>query len=595
MKFKRIASLFLVLWMALSLAACAQTEPAEELGGVKLWWAYNTENYMQEVEYDLDRDHTLRFHGIKGDTESVQLMITPDKYVSSFDFTVADVTNTDGAVIPADAFSVYAERYIDNVVTYNSKVYFGFYPDALVPMENYKFRRHNYIVGGKNQGIWVNVDIPADAQPGVYTGEATLDLDGVTYAVPLELTVYNVTMPEQVHAVTAFGIWYNLIETGEGDDSPEMADAYYWYLVNKRIMPTEVPTNIRSNYKNFAKYVADQLADNPQISAYALPFRDKLRDNVRTLDEDKLLELFNAMIDENIARREAGNETIDLFKKAYFYVATITDEPGVDDYENLRDVDLTITKCKFEVAERLNDYPDLKESLLSLENVVTTAYNEKLFGSDTVGGVQTWCPQFQHFDTQEQRDQYKSRQNSTDRLMGENVWWYGCNNPKYPYPTYHLDDSLSSSRILNWMQYDYGVEGNLYWAVNYYARQGEDASFWTTATAYGGAVQEGMLLYPGNEYGIFGPIATLRLESIREGNEDYEYFWLFEQKIKEYNEANGTQLDAHTLLQTYFAGLYEGTIPARDSDAFHQQRIRLLKDLEALYTDTDAAVTVLTQ
>ena len=578
------------------LEAVAYIQSATVTEGVKLWWAYNTENFMQDQVYDYNRDNTLRMNGIKGDVESVQLMVTPEENVSDYNFAMGDIVTHSGSLISADCFEIYAEHYIEITSSYNSNTDYGYYPDALVPLENYRAGGCNSIDAGENQGIWLNLNIPADAEAGTYTGAGKLTLDGEEYTIPVELTVYDVTMPEQVHAVTAFGIWLDRIEAGEGDDSTEMEDAYYWYLVNKRIMPTESPVYGRLSWEGIAKHIADELAENPQVSAYMLPFKDVRRDDgVWTLNEGWMLNLFNALIDENIARREAGNETIDLFKKAYFYVASITDEPGADDYENLRDVDLTLTRCKFAVAERLNDYPDLKESLLSMENVITTEYNEQLLGSDTVGGVQTWCPQFQHFNTQEQRDIYKSRQNSTDRLMGENVWWYGCNNPKYPYPTYHLDDSLSSSRTLSWMQYDYGVEGNLYWSVNNYVRKGENVSIWDTVTSYGGAVQEGQLLYPGNAYGIYGPIATLRLESIREGNEDYEYFWLFEQKIQEYNEANGTQLDAHALLQTYFEGLYEGTIPTRDSDAFYQQRIRLLKDLEALYTDTDAAVAALTE
>jgi len=65
---------------------------------------------------------------------------------------------------------------------------------------------------------------------------------------------------------------------------------------------------------------------------------------------------------------------------------------------------------------------------------------------------------------------------------------------------------------------------------------------------------------------------------------------LFEQKIEEYNLANGTAYDANALLQTYFDGLYEGAIPERDSDVFHQKRLALLRVVEALRTDLNATV-----
>ncbi|MGI6610572.1 MAG: hypothetical protein ACOX4G_08685 [Limnochordia bacterium] len=37
----------------------------------------------------------------------------------------------------------------------------------------------------------------------------------------------------------------------------------------------------------------------------------------------------------------------------------------------------------------------------------------------------------------------------------------------------------------------------------------------------------GYLLYPGKHYGIDGPLGTVRLAMVREGNEDLEYFWLY--------------------------------------------------------------------
>ena len=250
---------------------------------------------------------------------------------------------------------------------------------------------------------------------------------------------------------------------------------------------------------------------------------------------------------------------------------------------------MIISNAKFAVAERLNNYPDLKESLLSLKHIVTIDYSEELIGTDTVGGVQTWCPKFRYFHTQDQRQIYIDRQNSQDRLMGENVWWYGCLDPRAPYPTYHLDDNLISSRIISWMQYDYGIEGELYWAVNWYTSYTGVRDVWTDAESVEQTPGDGYLVYPGREFGVDSPISTLRLESIRESREDYEYLWLFEQKIAEYNRTNGTNYDANALLQTYFEGLYKGTIPERESDLFHQKRLALLGAVEALYTDLNAA------
>ena len=42
---------------------------------------------------------------------------------------------------------------------------------------------------------------------------------------------------------------------------------------------------------------------------------------------------------------------------------------------------------------------------------------------------------------------------------------------------------------------------------------------------------DGSLLYPAKKFGSTEPISTLRLESIREGQEDYEYLWMIKNAI----------------------------------------------------------------
>ena len=593
---EKVVSLCLVLLLvAAMLISCGKTpeqeNPAAVTDGVKLWWAYNTENLMQDFEYDYDRDSTLRFYGIKGDVESIQLMVTPDKDVLDYNFTMGDIATQSGAVISADCFEIYAEHYMEVMSSYNPDSFFGYYPDALVPMENYRFRRYNSINAGKNQGIWLNLNIPVDAQAGTYTGEGKLTLDGKEYAIPVELTVYNVTMPEVVHPQSSYLIWYDFAASGEGDASPEMYESYFWFLANKRVFSDLPGPHATTDYAAYVDYVAQNFAQNPKIPCYGLPYSVEFIDGVSHLNEDRVLDMLNRLADKNIELRQAGNDSIDLFKKAYYYLGSICDEPdSPEDFELVRESDLIISNAKFKVAEKLNDYPDLKESLLSLKHIVTTSYSEEMIGTDTQGGVQTWCPKYRFFHTEAQRQEYLDRQNSQDRLMGENVWWYGCLDPRAPYPTYHLDDDLISSRIISWMQYDYGIEGELYWCVNWYTSYNGERDVWTDAETVPQTPGDGYLVYPGKEFGVQGPISTLRLESIRESREDYEYLWLFEQIIEEYNQANGTAYDANALLQTYFDGLYEGAIPERDSDVFHQKRLALLAAVEALYTDLDAAV-----
>jgi hypothetical protein len=113
----------------------------------------------------------------------------------------------------------------------------SFYPDALVPFENFKLLHHNSIDAGENQGIWVNANIGLDQAPGFYTGSAVLTIDGTEYNVPMELTVYDAQMPEQNHQPSSFDIWWDYITYGEGKYTTEIAQAYFDILVDHRVMP----------------------------------------------------------------------------------------------------------------------------------------------------------------------------------------------------------------------------------------------------------------------------------------------------------------------------------------------------------------------
>lgn len=605
MSIKKLLAFILSFAMVfILLAACEQgggeqQEPVAE-SGIKLWYAYNTENFMQDTEYPdqiAERDSTLRMYGLRNDAEPIQLMITPDVDIANYDLKMHDLTSENGNVFDADNFELFAVWYIEITESYNSAAGYGFWPDALVPFANFKKARCNSIASGNNQSIWVQANIPSDQAAGFYTGTAELNLDGVKYDIPIELTVYNGEIPVENHMPSAYAIWYDQIEIGEGYYSEELAMAYFDFLVEHRTMPLEPSPLIRSNLESYVDWIVENLAENPAISSYSLHYSTEHYELGTLLNRQSVMNLLTLMAEKNIELREAGNEDIDLFKKAYYYLGRVIDEPTGSSIQRVRDCDLIISECKIEIANTYfkDKYPDLYESCMSLRHVVTTAYNPELLGSDTEGGVQTWCPQYQFWNTESQREEYYARRETTDRLYGEDAWWYGCNNPKVPFPTFHLDDDLISSRVLFWMQHDYHIGGDLYWAINCIVNNnigGGDPWYIPRVVQ---SVQEGRLTYPGTKFKVFGPISTLRMESILQGREDYECLWQIEQAILAYNEVNGTDYDPDVLMDYLYDDLYnDNVIPIRDNaDVFLRQRIQMLELLEKFNTDVDGAIAMM--
>ena len=573
-----------------SLSSCSESKN-------KIWFAYSTENLISDWDYFdgeedneiyVNRDSTLRFSCMKNENEGVQLMITPETFVESFDFELPDVSGANGT-ITKDHFSVAAAYYLDVEASNERTSFAGYYPDALIPLENYKFRRMNYIDEGRSQSLYINLKTEKDTPAGDYKGNGKLHLDGEIINIPFEVKVYDAVLPDAVHQDSAFGVWFDEIRKGEGKNAnSEMNQIYYDFAVSKRLGPIDLPSEDRSSFNTFVEALATKVAPNEKISTTRLPITQS------NINRSNVQSLFQKMIDKNLELRAKGDNSIDLFKKVYFY---IDDEPSAATFDQVKAHDKLIFDLKKEMSSQLSSYPDLYESFTHIKNIVTKEYIEEMVATNEEGGIQTWCPQLHHMQTKEARERYRERQTNAPRDYGENVWWYTCYDPQSPYPNFHLDAKVIYSRILRYMQYAYQIEGQLFWNICYYSSwQGGfegPRDVWTDANSWEGCACDGMLVYPGYTFGIKGPITTLRLESILAANEEYEYLWMIEQKVNEYNANHGTFLDARDLLAKYFNRLFTNMIAETDVENFESIRLELLNLVESLYANLDGGMTLL--
>jgi hypothetical protein len=165
---------------------------------------------------------------------------------------------------------------------------------------------------------------------------------------------------------------------------------------------------------------------------------------------------------------------------------------------------------------------------------------------ELMGHVDIWCgltPEWTPESVRARRD------------AGEEVWWYICTGPKAPYVTEFIDHPGTELRLWPWQSWQYGVSGILIWATIYWTSPlaypdslqdpWEDPMSWVTG--YGRPVGtrspwgngDGRFLYPprrdpntATEPCLDAPISSIRWENLRDGMEDYEYFWLLDQEVK---------------------------------------------------------------
>ncbi len=606
---QKALSLVLVFVMVLGMIPFAayadEAQPASEvtlptsMEGLSISYPYNTET-VKQTGTAANRFNALTFESARNEVESAQMILSPNFVVDSFKLTMNGLTNENGNIIPGWAFDVFIQHYVSvsgsgNAAnwsdtyqmynpTYSTNGNDGIFPDSLIPQDAAIEAGENKIAAGQNGGIWVNLNVQS-AAPGTYTGFAILTVNGTDMQIPVSVRIYDVSLPEEVHTKSSVGIWWDMVQFGEGTDmTRELGDAYFDYLVSKRIMPLDA-WNITRWDDAFVEYAIEYLAVSPEISAYSI------HQSKGTLDVDDLRTTLTYMIQENIEQIEAGNN-IDLFKKAYLY---IIDEPRTDSaYAQANTITAQLDALKAELSPLLADYPALQESFMNLKQLVTSpnpldkTYADKgtifnTFIDDDYGNTALtgdsyiYAPQYQWLNTADQRAMYAGE---------EELWWYGCCHPIAPFPTYHINNPLVSARVESWMRYAYGIDGFVYSSVNIWGTYNTSGStttldhfdYWNSYVN-NGTPGDQILVLPGSDYGVLGPIGTIRIENIREGNEDYEYLWMLE---NEYGED----------ISAYTANLYSGTIPSDDASVHYNNRKALLSRLEELSIAANGATEI---
>ena len=146
-------------------------------------------------------------------------------------------------------------------------------------------------------------------------------------------------------------------------------------------------------------------------------------------------------------------------------------------------------------------------------------------------------------------------------LNKDEKWWYGCDWPVPPHPTYHIDDKLLSARLLYWCAMRLNVVGNFYWRMNYCRvfRDGKDYPIdpYNVYNPYLKTWGEGFLVYPGRFYGLDNFLPSIRLEAVRDSAEDYEALYclkkLWEKGSKEYGVSCA---DFNQLLEPVYSRMF---------------------------------------
>lgn len=524
---KRILTFIMSFCILISmLSGCAVVLHDAPNGIENVYIVSNAEKYRRDEYISPTPETKLTASLAKYEGEGMQFILKFPKDVAEVKVAMTDLV-LDGGTEKIEKISLYKEHYINCTKDYNKSTPAGYYPDALIPIDgDLQINNSVDIPANNNQGYWITVKTAGNQTAGIYKGEVTVSYKGgKDIKIPVEVEVWDFELPVKPSFETAYAVsdWsafsylnnknvyvpFNELRT-------QLFEFSYEYRVSGGYLPIE--------YNTSPQHIADQteaaLKKYPQVTCFNLGNPNK--------------DLADAL------------EAKGLLQYGYTY---LFDEPGYSDEinENIQQ--------RYKEVHSLNPH---------IRNMLTTAPRVEIPDTDI------WCGIWSSYGC----DEYVIRD---FQEKGDTVWWYGCVGPQAPYPTYHIMDDVMTSRLVHWMQKDFNVTGNLYWATCIYqiynlddeaAGYSKQRDIWNDPYIFrygdgseGGAAGDGYLFYMGYENDGYVnktmPVPTIRFEAIRDGNEDYEYLVLLENKIKAlFEKWNITDITVDEYMDTYYDSLY---------------------------------------
>jgi hypothetical protein len=154
---------------------------------------------------------------------------------------------------------------------------------------------------------------------------------------------------------------------------------------------------------------------------------------------------------------------------------------------------------------------------------------------------------------------------------------YVCCSPLSPSPNFFVQQSALQNRLPFWFAAKHGAQGFLYYETGRSMALNSTLSWGGFPGTYG----DGIFVYPGPE----GPINTNRLEYIRMGIQDVEYFLLLKSLISSMPENSELYMEAKKLLSVDESLIKSSVSYCSDWNAFAEKKHSIGLLIEKILND----------
>jgi len=510
----------------------------------------------------------------KGEGEALQLVIAPHTDLTGVALTLSSFSDGNGnSVSPTIYVAQYIETTVDTHIT-GTVGTSGFWPDPLIPTIDplWGETRNSSnidITNYTNQSIYIDVFVPIEQVPGLYTGNLIINGNEFTEKIiPLKFTVRNFTLPATSGLRSANIIdqgrinkWH--IDNATTKDTTQQSSIELWKMYRNYFLKyrmsidpggwTAYKTNWDTRYNTTTitsnmdiPYFDETATGNPTAARLTTAY------GIGTwwpyYDGEKIL-VWNKETQSNIPN--PALTVWDEGKQQYVTPNPPLAEPGAAAYQNTYAVvwaDMVARGWDNAGFVYLADEPKnytfdsvgkkaqaVKGANPNFKTLVTAGMRrDRVEGQQSLAyydeWIDIWVPVINHFGSDVDSHGAAITTLDATRANGDEVWAYTSNmsisDPGAPAYFVDMTDGVYA-RILNWLAWLYDLDGLLYFDTVASWNSVDDP--YNDVFRYNGN-GDGTLWYPGSTGFIGGshgvPIPSVRLNYIRDGFEDWEYLKL---------------------------------------------------------------------
>ncbi len=509
----------------------------DQTSAYALWWTDATQKVSKTRRVPSEKAPKVLMYSAKNEYEAFQFVVNASKPLKTVIVNMSDLVHRNGNRIPQALVQILNVKYVDVTRPTDSLGKADSWPDPLPPLLEPFF-----VKSGQNHPIWVQIKIPASASAGDYFGTLQVSIDGIKSKIPVILHVWDFTLPEETHLQTAISLYTSYImqyhHLSNSDNIGPVLEKYLKNFKEHRISPYDPFTlgNIDVQFDtqalqakvNFEKFdiLAHKYLDQWNFNSFRVILKGLGAGSFHSRESGAIGPIkqgsheWNTLMTDYLVKVQNHLEEKGWLNKAYIYWF---DEPEPDDYAFIKNTHKFIKKAAPKLPIMLTEEP------------VPELYNY----------VDIWCPITNHYN----HAPAVQRQN-----LGERVWWYICSGPKEPYCGLFIDHPAVELRTWIWQTWQNKLDGILIWSANYWNSEAaypppqmqnpykDPMSYVHNYGLKPGDIQywgngDGRFIYPPESVfktkaiNLQDPVSSIRWEILREGLEDYEYFWLLNQLV----------------------------------------------------------------